>query len=63
VLVICAVRGKSSGNYIHRSLGEVQLHVCQDLVGDGLCQMLHIGRQTPGGFLQPIHQWSYLGPA
>jgi hypothetical protein len=25
--------------------------------------MLHIGRQTPGGFLQPVHQWSYLGPA
>jgi hypothetical protein len=25
--------------------------------------MLHVGRQTPGGFLQPVHQWSYLGPA
>jgi hypothetical protein len=22
--------------------------------------MLHISRQTPGGFLQPINQWSYL---
>jgi hypothetical protein len=28
---------QSSSNYIHRSLGEVQLHVCQDLVTDGLC--------------------------
>jgi hypothetical protein len=25
--------------------------------------MLHIGRQTPRGFLQSIHQWSFLGPA
>jgi hypothetical protein len=25
--------------------------------------MLHVGLQTPGGFLQPVHQWSYLGPA
>jgi hypothetical protein len=25
--------------------------------------MLHISRQTPRGFLQPINQWSYLRPA
>jgi hypothetical protein len=25
--------------------------------------MLHISCQTPGGFFQPINQWSYLGPA
>jgi hypothetical protein len=24
--------------------------------------MLHVGRQASGGLLQPVHQWSYLGP-
>jgi hypothetical protein len=53
-LVTCAVHGKSPGDYIYRSLGEVRLHVSQDLVRDGLSQMLHVGRQTLRGFLQSI---------
>jgi hypothetical protein len=33
------------------------------LVGDRLRQMLHVGCQTLGGFLQAIHQRSNIGPA
>jgi hypothetical protein len=25
--------------------------------------VLHVGRQVAGGFLQPVHQWSYLPTA
>jgi hypothetical protein len=33
------------------------------LVRDRLRQVLDVGRQAVGGFLQPIHQWSYPRPS
>jgi hypothetical protein len=62
-LVVRAVRGKPSSDYIYWSFGEVRLHVRQDLVRDRLRQMLHVSRQSIGGFLQSFYQWSNLGPA
>jgi hypothetical protein len=34
VLLISTVGGWSTRDYVHRSLGEVRLHVLQDLIGD-----------------------------
>jgi hypothetical protein len=63
LLIVSTVRCKSTDDYVHWSLGEIRLHVCQDLVGDQFRQVLDKYHQTPGGFLQAIHQWSNLRPA
>jgi hypothetical protein len=63
VLVICAIGCRSTCDYIHQSLGELQLHKFQYLIGDRLRQVLHACCQTLGSFLQAVHQWSNLGSA
>jgi hypothetical protein len=48
ILHISIVGGQSTRDYVHWSLGEVLLHVRQDLIGDGLRQMLDVRRQMTG---------------
>jgi hypothetical protein len=55
ILLISAIGGWSTHDYVYRSLGEVRLHVRQYLIWDGLRQMLDISRQTTGSFSQPVN--------